>query len=207
MNEFHDWWFSPTLGSKHPFFFNYKATWTTHGICQPSALEEPFWSLFWKRGFGRLRFCDRHGPWKDWYGPWKGRRHGERKRRWEPRGETSTANERLRFVELLKGVLFMQLFVCPPELWPAGCVRLERWVSWGSSLCLPFVFSSFVSECRLCLLALSPWKVPSLFCCSIFRNLFFCSDCRCPSSIEELYIAWRIIPSSKWLGSDDHPHL
>ena len=68
----------------------------------------------------------------------------------KPHGE-----KRLRFVELLnRSSLKMQLLVCPPESWPAG--GHVRWVSETYSLCLPFAFSSFVSECRLCLPALSP---------------------------------------------------
>ena len=88
------------------FFFNYKATWTTQAIPTIGTWGFHLESILKTRFRTLSRFCDRHGPWKDWYGPWKGRRHGQRKRRWEPRGETSTANERLRFVELLKGVLF-----------------------------------------------------------------------------------------------------
>ena len=47
---FHDWWwFSPTSWLKTSIFFSTTRQRNNAGQSQLSALEEPFWSLFWKR--------------------------------------------------------------------------------------------------------------------------------------------------------------
>ena len=228
MNEFHDWWFSPTYLAQNIHFFqlqgNLNNAWHLSTIGTWGAILESILKTRFRTAETFLRTAMGRGS-KIGMGRGKGSAMGKGKGAGNPEAKPH-GEKRLRFVELLKGVLwkcnggllkllsqwfsdsschFFYMFVGWCNCW---CVHRSRGqlaaTSGGCpsySLCLPFAFSSFVSECRLCLSALSPWKFPSLFCCSIFWKLSFCSDCRCPSSIEELYIAWRIIPSSKWLGS------
>ena len=186
-------------------FFNYKATWTTQGNPNYRHLRIPFGVYFENAVSDAKPFLrppwaverlvwavERAAPWakEKALGTPRRDKHGERTAeiRWAFKRSSFWCN--CWCVHRSRGQLAVSAL-------KGGCPSY--------SLCLPFGFSSFVSECRLCLSALSPWKFPSLFCCSIFWNLSFVLTVGVHPQLKNCILLGG--SSHPVNGSLDHPHL